>query len=111
MSDMFKAAALGALIIVGFAIAPALHAEQPPSSPRQNPATMGGTHGNGMTMGGGMMGNYRQPRSTAENDGGSGMAMMGRMDQMPTHCDSMMQGRDQPPNSQFRRPLEAPPNE
>jgi len=78
MSRLLKTVA-GALLVVGLAAASTVYAEQKPV-PDTNDSQMG----TGMRHGG----------------------MMGQTGQMMDGCNTMMQSRKQPPNSQFHKPSE-----
>ena len=91
MSNLLKTVATGALLAVGLASVSVVYAEQSPSGDA-SASHMGTGKRNG-----GMMG----------MQGG----MMGQMGGIMDGCNSMMQGRNQPPNSQFRKPSQPPASE
>lgn len=80
MHNILKTIAIVSVVVAGFAVAPALHADdfQAPSGSMMNR--------------GGMMGQ------------GGMMGMMGQMGSMMEHCNGMMKGMDgtQGPNDQWR---------
>lgn len=93
MSTFFKTIAAAAVLAMGIASVPAVHAASDQNNPPQGSATESGMMGNRNMMGpnggkGGMMGM---------------MHMMAQMSQMADHCNQMMQSRMQPPNSQWQR--------
>lgn len=93
MSTFFKTIAAAAVLAMGIASVPAVHAAGGQNNPPQGSATEPGRMGNRNMMGpnggnGGMMGM---------------MHMMAQMSQMAGHCNQMMQSRMQPSNSQWQK--------
>ena len=84
MSNLLKTAAASALLAVGLAFTSAVYAEQNRSGDASNSGMRAGMGHHGMM---GMQG-----------------GMMGPTSGMMEGCSNMMRGRDQPPNSQFRKP-------
>lgn len=97
MTQLLKITALSAMLAVGIVAASALQAEQNQPSPMGNGMQQRGMMGGEM---GRMMGQDHQ--GGAHNNGD--MMDMRQMNQMMSDCSQMMEGRTQPPNSQFPKP-------
>ena len=97
MTQLLKITALSGILAVGIVAASAVQAEQNQPSPMGNGMQQRGVMGGEM---GRMMGRDDQHGT----DDGGGMMDMRQMNEMMSHCNQMMEGRMQAPNSQFPKP-------